>query len=183
MIRKMTLIALLLSGCSAIDHATTAMLERQNPLTADPAKYTVVIGLPPGLGLEQNGATIGLDAQFRDQAISEKYHLRQTGLSDGGIALAIKPEDVPKLRAMQAKVAAWEQESPADSTGSLTAMVSPCYTGLPVPENGKVSISIRTREGGPLMPLLRPYSAQKLVKRIETDAGAPLPRCGTSVER
>lgn len=162
---------LALAGCSDIPIATVLRLAALDPLSADPAGMAVALDLPDGVGIAPGSAELTLRAQAADGAeISGRYGLEAT---EGGV-WHVRDGDRARLRADQARAAAWETADPAGTVGQFSVMLSPCQTGGGDIGRGRLSAALQLEPGGPFLPLLRNVPVAELTEGVLLP---DLPRC------
>jgi hypothetical protein len=163
-----------LAGCSDIPIGTALRLAALDPLSADPAGMAVALDLPDGVGIVPGSAELALRAQAADGAeISGRYGLETTG--DG--VWHVRDGDRARLRADQARVAAWERADPAGTVGQFSVTLAPCLTSAGDIGRERLSAALQLEPGGPFLPLLRDVPVAELTEGV----GLPdLPRCEVS---
>lgn len=156
-----TLIAsLALAACTSIVPSTAARLAAMDPLTADPAAIELMVILPPGLAIIPGSAKLELSAdrgtEHKAGSFSLAEHAAVPGVAvpEGGMAraFAIAEADVPRMRALQAEIAAWKREGAAK--GSLGMGLGGCAVNGGPAADATGSVLIRVREDGPFLPLI-----------------------------
>ena len=163
-------LALLLAGCASVDPVTLVRLSALDPLTADPAGFEVALALPEGLGIAR--ADLRLEAVRGGESAAGSYPLEE--VPGAPPVWRVRPEALARLRADQARIAAWEAEDPEATSGSLSVDIGPCRIGAgPAPE-ATVDISIRVAPGGPMMPLVR---GGPISEAADAQTVAQLPPC------
>lgn len=167
------LFALLLSGCGSLVPGTVARLATYDPLSADPAGFTVVMDLPEGLGLTDNN-WLSLTAKRGEEAVSDTFQIVQDGA-----AWRIDPARVDTLRSLQSTIRSWEAEDPDATSGSLSISVEGCRIGAGPADDATLTIYLRTEPGAPLRPLLRNASIDDILKSTGLNA---LPPCDPSTK-
>ena len=162
---------LALAGCSDIPVATALRLAALDPLSADPAGMAVALDLPEGVGIAPGSAELALRARAADGAeIAGRYGLEATG--DG--VWRVRAGDRDRLRADQARAAAWERADPAGTEGQFSVTLAPCRDGAGDIGGERVSAALQLEPGGPFLPLLRDVPVAELTGA----AGLPdLPDC------
>ncbi|WP_374434596.1 hypothetical protein [Tabrizicola sp.] len=151
---------LALAGCTSLVHSTAARLATMDPLTADPAALELVVVLPPGLAVTPGSAKLELSADRGAEHKSGSFQLAErpaaagVAVPEGGSArgFAIAEADVPKMRALQAEIAAWKREGAAK--GSLGMGLGGCAVDGGPAADARGSVLIRVQEGGPFLPLI-----------------------------
>jgi hypothetical protein len=160
---------LALSACTAIVPSTAVRLAAFDPLTADPAVIELVVVLPPGLSVTPGSARLELAAvrgterregsfQLEDRPAT-KAHAVPEGASARQFAIAAA--DIPRMRALQADIAAWKAAGPA--TGSLGLGIGGCAVGDGPGPDARGSAQIRLVEGGPFLLLITDGSLADLL--------------------
>ena len=125
--RLYCLVALLLAGCTAVDPVTALRLSSVDPLTADPAGYAVALDLPAGLDIRPDSAFLTLRATRADTGET----------AEGAFALiagdvdtyALDRADLPRFRALQSRIGAWQAAAPEATSGSFRVAVGGCRRG------------------------------------------------------
>ena len=157
-LRTLTLIAgLALPGCGSVVLPTVAALNAVSPLTADPAGFEVAAALPAGADVPVGGAifTISMSREDTGEAIKQDFTLQRRQSADGRILFRVHPDDLDALRSLQTKARSWEDENPVGASGSFGISVSACQTSDMLDLDSTFSVSIRTLQDGPFLPLLR----------------------------
>ena len=161
--------ALALGACSAIVPSTAARLASLDPLTADPAGIGLVVVLPPGLAITPGSATLELQALRGTEALKGSFQLTDRalpgaqGVPKGATArgFAIAEADVPRMRALQARIADWKREGAAK--GSLGIGIGGCAVGDGPAPDAVGSVLIRMSSEDPYLPLIRDGSLAELL--------------------
>ena len=150
---------LALAGCTSLVPSTAARLATMDPLTADPAALELVVVLPPGLAVTPGSAKLELSADRGAEHKSGSFRLAErpaagVAISEGSSArgFAIAEADVPKMRALQAEIAAWKREG--DAKVSLGMGLGGCAVDGGPAADARGSVLIRVQEGGPFLPLI-----------------------------
>lgn len=154
------LTSLALAACTSIVPSTAARLSAMDPLTADPAALELVVVLPPGLAVMPGSAKLELSADRGAEHKSGSFRLAErpaaagVAVPEGGSArgFAIAEADVPKMRALQAEIAAWKREG--DAKGSLGMGLGGCAVNGGPAADARGSVLVRVQEGGPFLPLI-----------------------------
>lgn len=156
--RLVTLSVLLLSACTSIVPSTVMRLNGLSPTTADPAGFAIDLALPAGIDITPG------TAQLMFLVIRADTGEAQSGafvLEREGTVFRVAPQDLDRLRALQATARSWQAEGDDATTGSLGINLSPCVVGDgPVPD-ARVSVGLRLAQDGVFLPLVRngPLSA------------------------
>jgi hypothetical protein len=154
------LASLALAACTSIVPSTAARLATLDPLTADPAALELVMILPPGFAVSPGSAKLDLSADRGAEHKSGSFQLAERPVApgvpvpEGGSArgYAIAAADVPRMRALQAEIAAWKREGAAK--GALGIGLGGCAVNGGPAADATGSVLIRVREGGPFLPLI-----------------------------
>ncbi|MEO0385912.1 MAG: hypothetical protein AAF281_00070 [Pseudomonadota bacterium] len=166
------LVALLLAGCTAVDPVTALRLSTVDPLTADPAGYAVALDLPAGLDIRPDSAFLTLRATRADTGETAE---RAFALIAGDVdTYALDRADLPRFRALQSRIKAWQAAAPEATSGSLSVAVGGCRRGLGPAADARVGVRLRTRPGDAFLPLLRDAPLDRL---LGAAAGRGLPAC------
>ncbi len=172
--KYLSVLALVLAGCSAADVATVSKLNQIDPMDANPGDFQIIAHLPKGLEIVPESAQLKIDASNGVETVSEKYRLDQ--VSEGGrYELSLTDDDVARMQALQAKVKAWEEEKPDDTNGGLNVDVGVCLRDEGPALDAPVSIDISIASTG-VLPLLRPLPAERYLDELES-AGRPVGPC------
>lgn len=173
MIRSLaaTVILFGLVACGNVVMSTAAKLGMMSPLDEDPGQFAVALDLPEGAGIAPDGATLILFANLTSTGESRKETFI---LAQDANVYRIDPADLPRARAIQAEVRAWERADPRDATGGLTINIEPCVIGDGPAPDATVSISIQTQPGGRFDPLVRNGPLSKVANQAER---ANWPQC------
>ncbi len=160
--------ALSLSACASLVPSTAARLAALDPTTADPAQIEVALILPPGLQITPGGAVMTLSARRGDQTLGDSFTLEPRpapgvdappGATVVGFGLA--PADLARMRALQARIAAWKAEGKGQ--GALSVGLGGCaVSGGPSPD-GTGAVLIRLADNSPFRPLIRPTPLSQLL--------------------
>jgi hypothetical protein len=171
-----------LGACSSLVASTAARLAAMDPLTADPAAIEVALILPPGLQVVQGGATLSIEAQRGDKVEMGQFVLQEQPMQIVGIAvpdgaraitLRITPDDVPRMRATQARIAAWDSDGAAKAKGSFGVGLNACALGDGPSDSAVASLLIRTEAGAPFEPLVRGARLREVLGQQVFDAILP----------
>ncbi|KAF0115122.1 MAG: Uncharacterized protein FD150_1183 [Rhodobacteraceae bacterium] len=152
--------SLALSGCAAIVPSTAARLATFDPLTADPAAIELVVILPPGLAVSPGSARLELAAVRGSERREGSFRLADRPADQGPVVpegasarrFAIAEVDVPRMRALQADIAAWKRTG--DARGSLGLGIGGCAVGDGPAEGARGSVLIRVAADGQFLPLI-----------------------------
>lgn len=152
--------SLALSACAAIVPSTAARLAAFDPLTVDPAEVELVVTLPPGLSVIPGSARLELTAVRGDARREGSFRLADRPVAQGldlppGASVrrfAIAEADVPRMRALQADIAAWKRTG--DARGSLGLGIGGCAVGAGPAADARGSVLIRVTAEGPFLPLI-----------------------------
>ena len=174
------LTSLVLAACTSIVPSTAARLAAMDPLTADPAALELVVVLPPGLAVTPGSAKLELSADRGAEHKSGSFRLTERPAAagvvvpEGGSArgYAIAEADVPRMRALQAEIAAWKREGAAK--GSLGMGLGGCAVDGGPAADARGSVLIRVQEGGPFLPLI---AEGKLSDLLGADVLAAIKPC------
>ena len=164
-----TLPCLALCACGAVNPVTALRLATLDPLTADPGAFIVRLDLPDGVGIEDGGATLSMQATRGADTRGGTFDIVET--VPGSDIWRIAPDQLDALHSAQSTIAAWEAEAPDETTGSLSVDVRPCQLGDGPAETATLSVFLQLEPGGPFAPLLSEVAVRDL-----TD-GAMLPAC------
>lgn len=151
---------LALAGCSAVVPSTAARLAAFDPLTVDPAGIEMMVILPPGLAASPGSARLDLSASRGTEKLNGSFVLADLpaaagpDLAEGTTArrFVIASAEVPRMRALQAEIAAWKREG--EAKGALAVGIGGCATGDGPAADATGSILIRMTAGGPYLPLI-----------------------------
>jgi hypothetical protein len=160
---------LALSACSALVPSTAARLALLDPLTADPAGVGLVVILPPGLAITPGSAILELQAVRGTEALRGSFQLTDRalpsseGLPQGTTArgFAVREADIPRMRALQAKIADWKRAGAAK--GSLGLGIGGCAVGAGPAPDAMGSVLIRLSAEDPYLPLIQDGSLAELL--------------------
>ncbi|MEO0389543.1 MAG: hypothetical protein AAF218_01245 [Pseudomonadota bacterium] len=158
-------LAMALGACSSLLTSTLGPLAEIDPLQADPNDVAVRIEAPEGLAIRPGSAILRLAAE-RDGVTDEGEFV----LASEGDVWFVAPADRPKLRALQARIAAWEAEDPNGTEGELGISIDPCLTDGPVSLDGTGSIYLRTQAGGAFAPLIEDAPIRSIVDGTDLTA-------------
>lgn len=153
-------VSLALSACASIVPSTAARLAGFDPLTVDPAGIDLVVILPPGLSVSPGSARLELSAVRGRERREGSFQLADRPAAQGidvppgasARSFAIADADVPRMRALQADIAAWKREGKAQ--GSLGVGVGGCTVGEGPAADARGSVLIRVAADGPFLPLI-----------------------------
>lgn len=158
--RFAAVVAIALSGCTALVPSSAARLARLDPLTADPAALELVVILPPGLAISPGSAKVELSAvrgtehmggsfQLADRAAPKGIDLPEAATARG---FAIAEPDVARMRALQGEIAAWKREG--EAKGSFGIGIGGCAVGAGPAPDATGSVLVRVENDGPFLPLI-----------------------------
>ncbi|MDX8352836.1 hypothetical protein [Cognatiyoonia sp. IB215182] len=156
--RCVSILLILLAGCTSIVPTTAMRLNNLSPTTADPADMAVALTLPEGIDVQPGSAmlTFAVIRSDLDQTAKGTFRLVREG-----DVYAIAPSDHATLRALQATAWQWEAENASATQGSLAITLAPCLRGAGPSDDARVNVAIRLAQDGAFLPLVRnaPLSA------------------------
>ncbi len=170
------LLPIALSACAMTDPLTLARLAATSPLEADPAAFEVRANLPDGLALAPGTAALTLSAAREGETEQGRFVLAQAHDGDATV-LRVATADLAAMRALQARINAWEESDPEGTEGSLGIEVLPCTTGAGPAADARFSIDLVTEPDGPARPLLRPVPVRRFEETLRKEAGVGLMPC------
>jgi len=168
--------SLLLGGCSSVVPGTVARLSQVSPLTADPAGFVVALDLPDGVAVAPGSAHLILSARQTDtgEAATGQFTLEAGQTAAGQDTLRVAEKDLSSLRALQARINAWEDADPDATQGSLSVTLAGCRVGEGPDPDATLSIALQPDKDAPFLPLVRNAPLSDALKLAET---GPLPPC------
>lgn len=172
MLRHIVLpLAIGLSACTALVPSTVGRLMALSPLTADPEAIALRVTLPDGTGIMPGSAKMILETTGGIEKSGTFILARQ------GDVFSVAPNDVDRLRTLQAEIAAVEATNPNDISGSLGITAGPCVVGEGPTADSRLSVGMRLAVDGPFLPLVRngPLSAMFDETDIATWPTCPTP--------
>lgn len=176
--KNLVLIAFLaLSACTSISPSTLLHLSRFSLATVNPTDFTVDIIVPEGAGVVKDSAKFTVTAKQTPDSIEliEEFILQASATPETALRFRIAPQDGPRLKAIQAKAAAWEKADAKAASGSISVYFGGCvYGDGPVPD-APVSAAIRTHPDAPFLPLFTNMPWSKIEDRL--GEGVELPQC------
>ena len=155
------LAAILLAACASVVPGTAARLAAMDPLTADPAVIELVMILPDGLAVIPGSARLEFGAARGDEKRTGSFVLEDRPVATpvtvppGATArgFALTPADADRMRALQAEIAVWKREGPAQ--GTLGIGLGGCGVDGGPAADAVGSVLIRLVDDGPFLPLIR----------------------------
>ncbi|MEO0356886.1 MAG: hypothetical protein AAF386_01085 [Pseudomonadota bacterium] len=154
------------TGCTSLNPITLARLALLDPLTLDPEQIRVVVTVPDGFGVQQDGTVMSIFGQPDPETpqVTDEFVLDSAEMA-GANVLRIAPNDVDRMRAAQAKFAAWEAADPDAARGGFSIYTQPCFQDRQLPLSdvtGVASLSIQVTDAGGPLPLFRNVPMQDL---------------------
>ncbi|MFY0682227.1 MAG: hypothetical protein JXR13_16765 [Thalassovita sp.] len=167
---------LLLAGCSAADPAVDQYFKTTNPTDIDPANIVARLDVPTGLAIPTEGFALNFAAHRSDiaETLSGKFFLAQ----DQDM-WRLHPQDLPKLRALQAQTKAWKEAAPDTTKGSLNLSIAGCRTAAPLDEAATVSASLSMDGGDRFLPVIQNMPLRQVIN-VPTDSTSPS-RCAEAI--
>ncbi|SNS80087.1 hypothetical protein [Antarctobacter heliothermus] len=166
-----------MAGCSHIVPQTLRDLQAVNPMTADPADFQIHLHLPAGLDLPPDSGKLTFSARTTDKEASGTYTLWRQDSRDGTLIMAIAPQELDALRAVQAEARALKSADPKGTTGSLEIDFGLCLRGDGPDPDAPVSADIVLEYDGPARPFLRPQPVGRYMKMLKARAGTGILPC------
>jgi hypothetical protein len=147
-----------LAGCASVVPSTMARLQTLSPAEADPAGLSVAVVSPEGLRPMPGSGRLILTARRTDTGVQDAVDLilmerpgdaGAFGVADGERVTyyQLADADVPRLRALQDKLAAWQAEAPDATQESLSVGVGACAEGAGPSPDAAGSVFVRA-DGG-----------------------------------
>jgi hypothetical protein len=172
--------SLALTACASIVPSTAARLAGFDPLTADPAAIELVVILPPGFTVSPGSARLKLSAVRGPERREGSFLLEDRPAAQGfevppgasARRFAIADADIPRMRALQADIAAWKREG--EARGSLGVGMGGCAVGDGPAAEARGSVLIRVTTDGPFLPLI---DDGKLADLLGADVLAAIKPC------
>ena len=163
------IVGLVLQGCGSVVLPTVAALNAVSPLIADPADFEIAAALPIGADVPEGGAifTVTMSREDTGEAVERDFLLQRRQSTDGRILFRVHPNDLGEFRALQTKARTWEDENPTGASGSFGIGVTACKTSDMLDPESTFSVSIRTTQNGPFLPLLRNVSIADALDSID----------------
>lgn len=183
----------LVLGCTTASITGLMQAARLDVMTADAEALRVAVKAPDALSLPPDGAVMTFGATHPDgRAVEERFRLAPTPQDRGDpglkaeaepgfalLAYRIAPDDLPRLEAARATIAAWKEEAGDAVKGTLAIQATPCRTGAPPEGPMPVTTYLRIEPGARYFRLTGPTDITAMLD----EAGAPLmeaPVCAAS---
>ncbi|WP_415401146.1 hypothetical protein [Tateyamaria sp. SN3-11] len=159
-----------LGACSTVVPGTLLEMQAIDPLSADPADIALRVDLPDSVALLPQAGTLDLRAQHRDGSnLAGSFPIVAVG-----DVVQVAPASHAELRALQARISAWNTADPDGTKGSLSVGIAPCLTGDQMPETDRFSVAIQLKSGGPFLPLI---TGASVADALKGQAGDGVTRC------
>lgn len=170
-----------LSGCATVNPVTLAKAAQIDPLSADPALFTVYLDLPEGLAIAPGGAVLSVSTTFATTGEAESGSFPLVARDVGGMrAWTVAPDDLDRLRALQAQARDWEALDAKASSGSIALGITGCTTGAGPDPKARISADLDLDGTGARLPLIRGLTVARL---LEETGGAATPACPDDTNR
>ncbi|MCB2134548.1 MAG: hypothetical protein KDE08_01180 [Rhodobacteraceae bacterium] len=186
---RSVLLALFVTGCTAVTPSSLLRLKALSPLEADPAQIEVVLLLPEGLGIRPGSATLRLAATRRDTGAETGRNFTLSSRAADAhdfpaddVATAqhfgLAAGDVGDFRALQSEIAAWKAEAPDATEGTLAVALGGCTIGGGPSADAVASVYARTENGGAYFPIISNGPLARLLDPAQTGEMPPCPAAG-----
>ncbi len=164
----------LLSACSALVPSTMAQLAAINPAQMDPGLIAIAVVMPAGLRPQPETAVLVLAADRSDtgetalhEAVLDEREVTIEGvaLQPGEVAYLyqLAPDDLAPMRAVQARILAWDATAPDATRGRLSVALGACTVGAGPAPGAEGAVFIRASDAGPMLPLIPRSSIAGLI--------------------
>lgn len=165
-------VGLMVQGCGNVVLPTIATLNAVSPLEADPAGFEIAADMPEGTDVQTGGVLMMFDMARSDtgETVSKTYILQRRISTDGRVLFRVHPDDLASVRAFQTMAAEWKSTASQEASGSIRMSVTACQTGVEISPDATFSVSIRTVEDGPFLPLLRDVSIAEALNKLDISA-------------
>ena len=156
MLKRSLLTCLALCGCAYVNPQGVAQMSAFSPLTTDPAELRAVVSLPMGVEIPPNGAVLTFAATRTDtgDVVKAMFDLMQLQTAQGDVIVQMATDDADAYRAVQRKIAQWEDAAPDETRGSFSISVAACRVGDGPAEDATFSVALATTEDGRFIPLV-----------------------------
>jgi hypothetical protein len=182
----LALMCWVLAGCASVVPSTMARLQTLSPAEADPAGLSVAVVSPVGLRPIPGSGRLILTARRTDTGVQDAADLILKEMAgDAGAFGAAAGErvtyyrladaDVPVMRALQDKLAAWKADAPDATEGSLSVGVGACAEEDGPSPDAAGSVFVRVRADDGWLPLIE---KAPLASLIGADRFAAIGPCG-----
>ncbi len=153
------------AGCASVVPSTMARLQTLSPAEADPAGLSVAVVSPAGLRPVPGSGRLILTARRTDSGVQDEADmiLAETAGDAASLGTAegervtyyrLAEADVPRMRALQDKLALWKAEAPDATEGSLSVGMGACAEGRGPAPDAAGSVFVRMQADGGWLPLI-----------------------------
>lgn len=160
------------TGCSSVVIPTVAKLSGLSPLDADPSGFEVAIDLPEGASVDTGDATFIIESRHSglDHHLREVFALERQEVDSDRLMFRFAQADLARVLAIQSQAAAWKAADPKLASGSISVRATPCIIGDGPDLGDTLSISLRIKPNGPLLPLVRNAKISELLDAADVAA-------------
>jgi hypothetical protein len=160
---------LAVTACASVNPAALAKLASLDPLTADPSQIAVAARLPEALKLRTGDLMMVVKTNDTNgpEKIDETFYLQVSDAEagDAGVIVPddgerlqtarVAPQDIERLRAIQAKASAMKAAGGAKGKGSLTVSAKGGCKAAELPEGPlMLNIYMQTENNGDWFPVV-----------------------------
>lgn len=159
-----------LMGCTSLVMSTVMALDDLDPMTADPAGFSVALDVPAPLAMVEDKVFFEFAAVRGETGDRQggRFVLAASRDDAGRTVYRLPPEGIDAVRAAQQDAATWA--GTGDNELSIGVTVDFCRTAdVTVPDDIRFSIFIQLAQDAPMLPLVRNSRVTEVIEAQELD--------------